>query len=70
MAWIEKPPNPDDRPGCMDAIVLTRMAFGILVWPMAAVIGAAAIGTIGILLLATYPLPTIAVAVAIVVAAM
>jgi len=53
----------------MDAVVLTRMAIGILIWPMAAIIGAAAIVAIGILLLATYPLPTIAVAVAIAVAA-
>ena len=60
MAWIEKPPRPDDdRPGCMDAIVLTRVAFGILFWPMAAVLGAAAGVAIAILLLASYPLPTL-----------
>ena len=40
------------------------MAFGILIWPMAAVIGAAAIVAIGILLLASYPLPTLIGAVA------
>lgn len=69
MAWNEQPPEPgDDRPGCMDAIVLTRIAFGILFWPMAAVIAAAAIVAFGILLLATYPLPTIACAIVLAVA--
>ncbi len=53
----------------MDAVVLTRMAIGILIWPMAAIIGAAAIVAIGILLLATYPLPTIGVVVAVAVVA-
>ena len=68
MAWIEQPSKPgDDRPGCMDAFVLTRIAFGILFWPMAAVIGAGAAVAIAILLLATYPLPTIVAAVALVV---
>ncbi len=69
MAWIEQPPKPgDDRPGCMDAIVLTRMAFGILFWPIAAVIGAAAAVAVAILLLASYPLPTIIAAVVLTVA--
>ena len=64
MAWTEQPRKPgDDRPGCMDAIVLTRIAFGILFWPVAAVIGAGAAVAIAILLLATYPLPTIVAAV-------
>ena len=69
MAWIEQPPKPgDDRPGCMDAIVLTRMAFGILFWPMAAVIGAAAGIAVLILLLASYPLQTLAGAAALAIA--
>ncbi len=64
MAWIEQPPKSgDDRPGCMDAIVLTRLAFGILFWPVAAVLGAGAGVAIGVLLLASYPLPTIVTAV-------
>ncbi|TAK63545.1 MAG: hypothetical protein EPO22_06520 [Dehalococcoidia bacterium] len=59
MAWNEQPPKPgDDRPGCLDAIVLTRMAFGILFWPVAAVMGAAVGVTAFILLLASYPLQT------------
>jgi hypothetical protein len=70
MVWSEKPPKPgDDRPGCMDAFVLTRMAFGILFWPLAAVLAAGAGAAIAILLLASYPLPTIAGAVALAVAA-
>jgi len=60
MAWNEQPPNQrDDRPGCMDAIVLTRVAFGILFWPMAAVIGAGGGIAIAIVLLASYPLQTV-----------
>jgi membrane protein implicated in regulation of membrane protease activity len=70
MPWIEQPSHQgDDRPGCMDALILTRMAFGILFWPMLAVIAAGAGITLAILLLATYPLPTIAGAVALAVAA-
>jgi membrane protein implicated in regulation of membrane protease activity len=70
MPWIDQPSHRgDDRPGCMDAIVLTRMAFGILFWPMLAVIAAAAGVTLAILLLASYPLPTIAGAIALAVAA-
>ena len=70
MAWNRQPPRPDDdRPGCLDAIVLTRMAFGILFWPMAAVIAAGGGVAIAILLLATYPLPTIVGAAALTVAA-
>ena len=63
MAWNEQPPKPgDDRPGCLDAVVLTRMAFGILFWPMAAVLGAGAAVAVVILLLASYPLQTIVAA--------
>ena len=60
MAWIEQPPKPsDDRPGCMDAIVLSRVAFAILFWPVAAVIGSAAGVAVLILLLLSYPLQTV-----------
>jgi membrane protein implicated in regulation of membrane protease activity len=69
MPWIEQQERDDDRPGCMDAFVLTRMAFGILIWPMLAVIATGAGVALAILLLASYPLPTIAGAIALAVAA-
>ncbi len=60
MAWNEQPPNPESgRPGCMDAIVLTRVALGILLWPTAAVIIAGGGIAITIVLLASYPLQTV-----------
>ena len=70
MVWNEQPPKPGDaRPGCLDTIVLTRMVFGILFWPMAAVVGAAVGVAVLILLLASYPLQTVGGAVVLVVGA-
>ena len=37
MAYYQQPP-PDERPGCMDAVVITRAVFGLLFWPFAALI--------------------------------
>jgi hypothetical protein len=29
-------PDPDSKPGCLDVLVMTRVVFGILFWPLAA----------------------------------
>lgn len=29
-------PEPESKPGCLDVIVMTRVVFGILFWPIAA----------------------------------
>jgi hypothetical protein len=33
-----EPPPKDDRPGCMDALVITRAMFSVLFWPMLALV--------------------------------
>jgi len=34
----QKPPDSEEGPGCLDAIVITRVVFGLLFWPVAALI--------------------------------
>ena len=33
-----EPPPKDDRPGCMDVIIITRAVFSVLFWPMLALV--------------------------------
>lgn len=34
----QRGPEPESNPGCLDVIVITRVVFGILFWPVAALI--------------------------------
>lgn len=37
MVYYERQPPPDDeRPGCLDALLITRVVFELLFWPMVA----------------------------------
>lgn len=35
--YDQEPPSEDERPGCFDALLITRAVFGILFWPLAAI---------------------------------
>jgi len=35
--YDQEPPSEDERPGCLDALLITRAVFGILFWPLAAI---------------------------------
>ena len=70
MPWTEQPQDVGDgRPGCMDAFVLTRMALGILFWPVVATIAVGGAIVFGIVLAASYPMQTLAGVVILAVAA-
>jgi hypothetical protein len=34
--YDQRPPNDEPRPGCLDALVITRAVFAVLFWPIAA----------------------------------
>jgi len=35
--YDQRPPTEEQRPGCLDALLITRAVFGILFWPIAAI---------------------------------
>lgn len=35
--YDEEPPPGNERPGCLDALLITRAVFSILFWPLAAI---------------------------------
>lgn len=39
--YEQRPPDNDDasKPGCLDALVMTRVVLGLLFWPMAGIMG-------------------------------
>jgi cobalamin synthase len=36
--YEQRPPGAEKGPGCLDALVITRVVFGMLFWPLAALI--------------------------------
>lgn len=64
MAYYESQPPPDDeRPGCLDALLITRVVFGILFWPMLVIFAVLLDATLFFFLYVTYaPLALIPVA--------
>ncbi len=38
MYYEQQPPQEDKGPGCLDALVITRVVFGLLFWPVAAIL--------------------------------
>jgi len=55
MAYYERQPPPDDeRPGCLDALLITRVAFELLFWPMVALFAVLLDTALFVFLYATY----------------
>lgn len=38
MVYYEQRPDEEKPPGCMDALLITRAVFGVLIWPLAAIV--------------------------------
>jgi len=56
MAYYEQQPPPEDeRPGCMDALMITRAVFSILFWPIALLFAVVIDVAVISLLFFTYP---------------
>ncbi len=58
MVYYDRKPTPDDReprPGCLDALVITRMVFGMLLWPLVGIFAVLIDGTMIFLLYVTNP---------------
>ena len=62
--YDRQPPPEDERPGCLDALLITRAVFGILFWPLMLMFAAVMDGTITVLLFTSYaPLALIPIAI-------
>lgn len=56
MAYYEQSPPPkEERPGCLDALIITRAVFAVLVWPLLAIIAVLADVGITWILFTVYP---------------
>jgi membrane protein implicated in regulation of membrane protease activity len=58
MVYYDRKPPPDDdgpRPGCLDALVITRMVFGMLFWPMVGIFAVLIDASVIFVLYATNP---------------
>lgn len=49
------PPQEEEQFGCLDALLITRVVFGVLLWPMLFIAGAVIAGVIVLLLFTTHP---------------
>lgn len=65
MVYYERTPPPEDeRPGCLEALLITRIVFGILFWPMVVLFAVLLDASLIFLLYVTYaPLALIPIAV-------
>lgn len=58
MVYYEQRPPPDsgeDRPGCLETLLITRVVFGLLFWPVALILAVAIDASLIFVLYARWP---------------
>jgi hypothetical protein len=53
--YEQRPPQQDEHFGCLDALLITRIVFGVLLWPMLFIAGAVIAGVIVLLMFTIHP---------------